>query len=47
MKMFRDKNVKIVTISWYKEISNHPLYKKLFSDEIINISKITQTRANN
>mgnify|MGYP003133003342 FL=1 len=32
MKMFRYSNIKIVTISWYKEISNHPLYKKLFAD---------------
>ena len=32
MKRFIDSNVKIVTINWYKEIPNHPLYKKLFSD---------------
>ena len=32
MKKFRDSNIKIVTISWYKEISKHPLYKKLFAD---------------
>ncbi len=32
MKRFIDSNVKIVTINWYKEIANHPLYKKLFSD---------------
>ena len=32
MKDFRDSNIKIVTISWYKEIANHPLYKKLFAD---------------
>ncbi len=32
MKKFRDSNIKIVTISWYKEISSHPLYKKLFAD---------------
>ena len=32
MKDFRDSNIKIVTINWYKEIANHPLYKKLFAD---------------
>jgi len=32
MERFIDSNVKIVTINWYKEIANHPLYKKLFSD---------------
>ena len=32
MKRFIDSNVKIVTINWYKEMLNHPLYKKLFSD---------------
>jgi len=32
MKVFRENNVKIVTLSWWKEISNNPLYKKLFSE---------------